>query len=131
MSTILIVDDESSVRDFLTILLEEEGYRVTTARNGQEGLACLRETPPDLVLCDIMMPILDGVGFCRAVQKDPATRAIPIVLMTAVPKPLTPENTGCTYAGLLTKPFNLDTIVTLVEQLLDGAGGRVASGNRG
>src|SRR5215210_2572732 len=105
MKTILVVDDEFIIANMLRTVLEGEGYRVVMAANGQEGLESLAATPVDLVICDVMMPVLDGVELCHELKSSPTYRAIPIVLMSAVGRWLMREN--CPYDGFLGKPFDL------------------------
>jgi len=82
-ATILIVDDESQNRRLLEALLRPEGYVTRTAARGKEALAAIADDPPDLILLDVMMPGLDGRQVARAVKADPATRNIPIIMVTA------------------------------------------------
>ena len=117
MITILVVDDEMAVADFLKVVLEDEGYRVVLAQNGREGLARLAEDRPALVLCDLMMPIMDGPALCRAMQKDPAYQGIPFVIMSARHYPPSSSEGGCNYTAFLAKPFGLDNLLTLVTRL--------------
>lgn len=81
---ILIVDDNPQNVELLTALMQSEGYEVISASNGQEALARVATLPPDLLLLDIMMPGLDGFTVCQTLKADPATRLIPIVLITAL-----------------------------------------------
>ena len=81
---ILIVDDEPLNVDYLQQELEELGYDTMSARDGQEALECVATDPPDLILLDILMPIMDGFEVCRALKGDDATRLIPIVIMTTL-----------------------------------------------
>lgn len=83
MKTILVIEDEPVMRENLATLLELEGYRVSTAANGREGLELAHHSPPDLILCDVMMPALDGYGVLRALQVDPVTAQIPFIFLTA------------------------------------------------
>ena len=83
MKTILIVEDEHSIAEMLAAILEEVDYQVVIAGNGQEALTRLETTSPDLILSDIMMPIMDGRTLCRKLQAHPIYRLIPIVLMSA------------------------------------------------
>src|SRR5579885_1072524 len=83
MKTILVVEDEFAIADMLSSLLEDEGYRVILASNGQEGLARLAETRPNTVLCDVMMPIMDGRQLRKTMKADPSFKDVPIVLMSA------------------------------------------------
>jgi CheY-like chemotaxis protein len=81
---ILIVEDEFLIRDALTEFLEEEGYSVAGAANGQEALSYLRRgTLPSLILLDLMMPVMSGMQFLAERQQDPALAAIPVVLLSA------------------------------------------------
>ncbi len=81
---ILIVDDEPLNVDYLEQELEELGYDTMSARDGQEALECVAADPPDLILLDILMPVMDGFAVCRALKGDDATRLIPIVIMTTL-----------------------------------------------
>jgi len=81
---ILIVDDNVQSVELLRALMQAEGYEVVAASNGLEALAQVAAFPPDLILLDIMMPGLDGFTVCRTLKADPATRLIPIVLITAL-----------------------------------------------
>src|SRR5207245_6021846 len=79
----LIVEDERDMRDLLVLHLERESYQVTQCRSGVEALRLARATPPDLVLLDLMLPEMDGLEVCRRLRQDPATQALPIVMLTA------------------------------------------------
>lgn len=83
-STILVVDEDPSVRDILVQKLDALGYRAVEARNGREALDKVAESPPDLILLDVMMPVMDGFQACRLLKDDEETRLIPIVIMTAL-----------------------------------------------
>src|SRR2546421_5472214 len=83
-STILIVDDEPFNIDLLEQQLEEFGYATVSARNGQEALDKVAAEAPDLILLDVMMPIMDGLTVCRILKENDETRLIPIVIMTAL-----------------------------------------------
>jgi phosphate regulon transcriptional regulator PhoB len=80
---VLIVEDEPDIRDLLVFHLQREGYHVIHARTGAEALRLVRAEPPDLVLLDLMLPEVDGLEVCRRLRQDPATRALPIVMLTA------------------------------------------------
>ncbi|MEM7225787.1 MAG: response regulator [Pseudomonadota bacterium] len=83
-ATILIVDDEAFNVDLLEQELEDMGYLTRAARNGQEAIEAVHDQAPDLILLDVMMPVMDGFQCCRALKEDPETRLIPIVIMTAL-----------------------------------------------
>jgi len=82
IQTILVVDDSATDRFFLTEMLETAGYRVIGAESGEECLTKVSANPPDLVLCDVVMPGLTGFQVTRTLTKNPATAHIPVVLCT-------------------------------------------------
>lgn len=81
--TILVVEDEQDIRDILQFNLEKEGFQVRTAADGGLAVAAVRSELPDLVLLDLMLPGLDGLEVCRRLKRDPATSAVPIIMVTA------------------------------------------------
>ncbi len=85
MSTILVVDDEPDERFLLRRMFEREGYEVLDACDGAAALAIVRESPPDLILTDMMMPVMDGAELIRRLRSDPATAGIPILASTGDP----------------------------------------------
>ncbi len=116
MPKILVVDDEPDIAELLQTVLEEEGYQVIVAGNGREGLAQVAEARPNLILCDVMMPLMDGVSLCRAVRAQPDYRDIPLVFMSAGRKPA--NTAGCRYDAFLAKPFELTAVIALVASLV-------------
>ncbi|MBI3046871.1 MAG: response regulator [Acidobacteria bacterium] len=84
---ILVVDDSFAIRDVLRRRLEREGYLVETAASGEEVPACLAHATPDLVLLDVVMPGASGLEVCAKLKADPATRLLPVVLMTTLESP--------------------------------------------
>jgi len=82
--TVLIVDDADGNLRLLESLLRKERISIRRASNGEEALAAIAAEHPDLVLMDVMMPALDGFEACRRIKSDPATRLIPVVLVTAL-----------------------------------------------
>ena len=120
MKTILLVDDESAILDALRAVLEDAGYGVVTAGNGAEGLARLRDSAPDLVVTDTMMPVLDGIGFVRQMKAQPDYSAIPVIMMSAARGALPKEDLP-KAASFFQKPFDLDALLTTIERLI-GAG---------
>jgi CheY-like chemotaxis protein len=111
MGTVLIVDDEPDILYVLELILTERGYRVVKASNGQHGLEQALSVLPDLVLCDWMMPIMDGVGLFWALKRAPKLQAIPVVFMSAAQPP--GEVLG---AGFLRKPFDMPDLFAVLEQ---------------
>lgn len=116
MRTILVVDDEMPLAELLQAILEDEGYQVAVAANGHEALAVLARQPVDLVVSDVMMPIFDGIRLAQAMQREPAYRAIPLILASAVgaPKP----GADYHYAAFISKPFDYDLLLATVARLL-------------
>ncbi len=80
---VLVVEDEPAQREVLAYNLEAEGFRVTRAENGEEGLLCVEEDAPDVIVLDWMMPNLSGIEVCRRLKIKPETRAIPIIMLSA------------------------------------------------
>ena len=83
MTTILIIEDETAIRELISGLLFLEGFDVVEAINGKEGIAIAQSVLPDLIICDVMMPEIDGHGVLEALQKNPQTATIPFIFLTA------------------------------------------------
>ena len=113
---ILIVDDAVDICSTMQELLEAEGYEVTCTANGSEALRYLESTSalPDLILLDLMMPVLDGYAFRKEQKKDPSLASIPIVVMTAATDPQAKAN-ELGAQGMLKKPFS--DIATILESI--------------
>src|SRR6185295_6534557 len=110
-TTVLVVDDDPSIRDFVEAALEDEGYGVLSAGDGEAALA-LVEHRPCAVLLDMRMPVLDGWGFAEAYRDQPGARA-PIIVMTAAENAADwAEEIGA--AAVLAKPFRLDDLLAVV-----------------
>ena len=82
-SRVLIVEDERDIRDLVLFHLKREGFQVSSASSGEEALRQVRHASPDLVLLDLMLPAMGGLEVCRKLRQDPATVALPIVMLTA------------------------------------------------
>ncbi len=116
MKTILVVEDEPAIADVLLQVLEEEGYKVVLAIDGQHGLHQVAEVKPDLVLSDLMMPVVTGAEMYRKMQSDPEMSRIPIVLMSAAAAAPGFAVTGSipTYVGFVKKPLDLERLMQLI-----------------
>jgi CheY-like chemotaxis protein len=79
---VLVVDDERDLREFYEDLLTRQGYEVVTATNGQEALAAVTQHAPELILLDIMMPVMDGLEVLRALNDNEQTKKIPVIVLT-------------------------------------------------
>jgi two-component system, OmpR family, alkaline phosphatase synthesis response regulator PhoP len=120
MQKILIVEDETSSAEMLSFVLQQEGYDVVVAGNGAEALKALRREGINLVLCDLMMPIMDGREFCRAMHADPDMDDIPIIIMSAAPEVSISHlaEEGCQYSSFMRKPLDLDLLTATVRNLI-------------
>ena len=119
MKKVLVVDDDPAVRSLTGKLLQSRGYQTLSAEDGQEGLELARKYLPDLIICDIHMPNLDGYQTLAALQKDPMTAAIPFIFLTAVAGPEEVRYaTGLGADDYLTKPFTVKDLVNAVNTRL-------------
>jgi len=113
------VDDEKNIAISVDYLLRREGYQVSVAHDGEEGLRLIRSDRPDLVLLDIMMPKLNGFQVCEAVRQDPALAGIRIVMLTAKGRDAEKEKGLALGAdAYITKPFSTRELVSQVKTLL-------------
>lgn len=113
---ILVVEDDNSIRELLVELLQSEGYEVTSAINGLEGLKALQsQKQPDLILIDLMMPVMDGYSFRTEQLKDPVWSKIPVVVMSAEAN-AKEKMKSFSITAFLSKPVELDTILKTVEK---------------
>ncbi|MDQ6928732.1 MAG: response regulator, partial [Actinomycetota bacterium] len=114
---VLIAEDDKSVRDSLARVLTFEGYEVQTAVNGAEALQAALETPPDLIVLDILMPVLDGLTTCRRLRQ--AGDRTPVLMLTARHE-VTDKVAGLDAGAddYLVKPFDLDELFARVRALL-------------
>jgi CheY-like chemotaxis protein len=118
--SVLIVDDEFGLADITADLLREAGYEVTLAINGKLGLDSLAAHRVDIVLTDLMMPVMDGPELIRRMRADPRFAAIPAVLMTALPEAI-PTGAAAMHDAVLLKPFSLAQVLAVVRRLLPPA----------
>ena len=115
---VLIIDDNASMRSYLRSILSLR-YNVMEAQNGEEGLAVAKKNVPQLVVCDVMMPVMDGLEFCRLMKDDVSTCHIPIILLTA--RTLDEQRAEAYSTGAdsyITKPFSAETLEARVCNLL-------------
>jgi excisionase family DNA binding protein len=117
--TILIVDDDPRLREFVRVNLEMEGYLVREAANAEEGLAALDEEPPDLILLDVMMPQMDGWEMLQRVQERHGVGSIPVIMFSG--KVDEKDLEGAQRRGaqaFIGKPFNPQQLIESTKQLL-------------
>ena len=123
---ILVVDDEPEAVELVEFNLKQAGYEVVAAADGAEALKKVRESPPGLVVLDLMLPEMDGLEVCRLLRRDPATATIPIIMLTAkaaeIDRVLGLELGADDY---LTKPFSPRELVLRVKKILQRGRGQV------
>jgi CheY-like chemotaxis protein len=113
---VLVVDDDFEIRDVLSQLLEEEGYRVQSAANGQEAIGRLRAgATPCVILLDLMMPVMNGWQFRSEQAADPALAQIPVVVISAS-RNIDEKALALDAADLLHKPLELDHLLDVVSR---------------
>lgn len=117
--TILVVEDEAALVTMLRYNLEKQGFRVDEAGDGEEALVRIVETKPDLVLLDWMLPSLSGIEVCRQIRRRPATRDLPIIMLTARTEDqdmVRGLNTGAD--DYIIKPFSTEALLARIRALL-------------
>jgi CheY-like chemotaxis protein len=117
--TILVADDESHILHVVSLKLRNAGYRVLTARDGQEALEMAQQERPDLLITDYHMPQLNGLELCRRLKQDPKTTGIPAIMLTARGYELEPSDTEQSgILRMLSKPFSPRHLLSTVEEVL-------------
>jgi two-component system response regulator MprA len=118
-STVLVIDDQENIIEFIKLGLKYEGFLVESAADGPQGLATAQRVNPDLIILDIMLPGIDGLEVCRRLRANPTTRDIPILMLTAkddVRDRITGLDTGAD--DYLTKPFSFEELVARMRAIL-------------
>lgn len=116
MQTILVVEDDRAITLLIQGLLEDEGYRVLTAANGRQGLERLHAHGADLVVTDIMMPVLSGFDLIKALRADPRYQQLPVIATSGALQP--DAALRRLFTGFLAKPFRLADLLAAVQQCL-------------
>ena len=114
--SVLVVEDDKNIQELLRLYLEKEGYAVTVAGDGGQGLAKFRAIKPDLVLLDVMMPVMDGWAVCKTIRAESAT---PVIMLTA--KSETDDKVAGLKSGAddyITKPFEMTEVLARIEAVL-------------
>jgi len=111
MPRVLIIEDDAETRDALAVFLQLEGYDVSCACNGRSGLAEARERHPDVILLDLMMPVMDGWGFRAEQKRDASIASIPVVVVSALA-----ERRDIDASAFVPKPCDLDVVLGAVER---------------
>ena len=119
MKKILVVEDNAEVRENLEEILELSGYEVVTAKDGKVGVEKALKNPPDLILCDVMMPQLDGFGVLNILSKKSATANVPFVFLTAkTEKSDLRRGMNLGADDYVTKPFYKDELLDVIDTRL-------------
>ena len=147
---ILIVEDEAPLVELLTYNLEKAGFRTAIARDGEEAMMAVAETKPDLVLLDWMLPYISGIEICRRIRRDPETRDLPVILLTArgeeddrirgldsgaddyVVKPFSPSELVARVRAVMrrTRPAFDKDLLSYADIVMDLGSHRVSRGDR-
>src|SRR5579883_1559209 len=117
--TVLVIDDQENIVEFIKLGLKYEGFLVEAAADGPQGLAAAQRINPDLIILDIMLPGMDGLEVCRRLRANPTTKDIPILMLTAkddVSDRITGLDTGAD--DYLTKPFSFEELVARIRAIL-------------
>jgi two-component system, chemotaxis family, chemotaxis protein CheY len=117
--TILCVDDSASIRQMVKLTLAGAGYQVVQAVDGAEGLAKARETVVNLVVTDLNMPVMDGLGLIRELRKLTSYRGVPIIFLTTESDAgLKQQAKAAGATGWITKPFQQEQLVSVVRKVI-------------
>jgi DNA-binding response OmpR family regulator len=116
MDKILVIDDENNLRETLSALLTHGGFKVYEAKDGEQGIEKVKQTEPDLIICDIMMPVLDGYGFLKKHGKSIYSH-IPVLLISAKAEEQD-EVVRLGIKGYLRKPFKYNELIAKVNRAL-------------
>ncbi|WP_199243141.1 response regulator [Vitiosangium sp. GDMCC 1.1324] len=116
----LVVDDDPDILEALSEILEAEGFEIRRARNGKEALDRLEPDPPQLILLDLMMPVMDGWEFAQRMRQKPAVANIPLIVLSA-DRNVGSKATDIGAVGHLAKPFELNDLLDMVRRSLGQA----------
>jgi len=117
--TVVLAEDDPDIQFVARLALKRAGFVVTVVGNGQQALDAVRQSPPDVILLDWMMPELDGPETCRRLKADPATASIPVIFLTAKSQEAQIQlGMSLGAAGYVTKPFDALTLGQYVKDLV-------------
>ena len=123
MATILVIEDDLAFRDLLRLHLHQAGHTVQTAKDPEEGLRSLLEIPPDLILLDLDLPYLSGFEVLEALRSDPASRKIPVIIVTGnADEEVNDRCRTIGIEGFLTKPFKGEHLIQAIAKALAARG---------
>ncbi|MBU1853600.1 MAG: response regulator [Candidatus Omnitrophica bacterium] len=114
---VLVVEDESISREAFSLMLEQKGFISKEAANGKEALEKVMEDKPDVIILDLMMPVMGGLETCLRLKENPETRDIPVIICSATPlTELKKENVR--FEGYIGKPFSIRELCKKIEEVL-------------
>ncbi len=117
---VLLVDDEPDILEFMSYNFRKRGFTVSTALNGREGIACAQAETPDIIVSDILMPVMDGIQMCKAMREDASLKNTPFLFLTAVTddyKVLYAMTSGADQ--FVSKPIRFEALLSMVNELLE------------
>ena len=118
MATILTVDDSPSIRQMIKVVLGPAGHNVLEAGDGAQGLEAAKSAKPDLVITDLNMPVMNGIEFIRKYRQHPASKGVPIILLTTESdEALKAEAKAAGATGWIVKPFKQDQLVAVIKKV--------------
>ena len=120
--SVLVVDDDPAIRTLIVSSLRRDGYHLSEAANGREALEAMRREHPDVVVLDLMMPILSGWDVLQERLHDPALIKIPVIIVSANREPQLLEAVDKGICAFLPKPFDINALTALVRSCVQQAG---------
>ncbi len=125
---ILVCDDELHIRAMVAGKLRSANFQVREARTGEEGLVLAAQSPPDLIITDFQMPVMSGIEMAIQLRAAPATRDVPLIMLTARGYVLTPDQLAATnIRELMPKPFGVRQLLLKVQDLLAPSSGTIST----
>lgn len=118
MADILIIEDDGAIRELVKVHLSGAGHDVREAADGQSGVAAALQSPPDLIVLDINMPVMDGTRVMKTLGENDQTRTVPVIALSAMNVPeMRDDMHGLGCAAYVTKPVNFDVFMAHVAEL--------------
>lgn len=119
MKKILLAEDEPLILKFVSFRLESLGFKILKAKDGGEALKLVEQEMPDLILLDILMPVMDGYEICKRVKANEKTKHIPVILFTASdPSVVTTKAKEVGASDFIIKPFNPDNLLAKIQKFI-------------
>jgi CheY-like chemotaxis protein len=116
---ILIIEDNQANLDLAEYLLKASGYATSAARDGEEGVRTARQEHPDLIICDLQMPVMDGYEVIQHLKQDPLLRGIPVIAVTALSMPGDRDRVvAAGFDGYVSKPIDPENFARTIEEFL-------------